>query len=567
MKPLLFLTSRTIINGFKRALTHPSRLIGLLVASFGLLRYVFIPFRGERIQDFHIPGLDRANHLVSHIDAVRILDAIVFALFALMTFFLAIGVLNARGGFRPADVDVLFPTPIEPKLVLVFRIVRDYLLTLLTPLFFIIVGFRPASAGIKSLQQAFSHPESIAMTLRYATATWLLVALCWVCINYAVSLFINRSDLASDRNKRIISWSVLALAAGVVGFISWELASSTTWQEAVTLSESPILRIVFFTSTLATWMIHGIVQGDPTLILAGFGGLVLIIAVSIRIAMTQASWMYDQAAVRGFDTVNTRKLQQQGDTIALITEQARRGKIKARRSRWISKINAPGAWAILWKESIITVRSSLAVVILLGLMSLSISIIPAIAGMNEMRQTSVGGYVFMAFQAFGVFVCSSALSQAGFIEMLRRVDVQKPLPFSFSTTVLFEVLAKSLPGTLTAWLGAVVVTVMQPVLWQYAVASIIAMPFIAVLVCSMTCLVTIVFPDFDDPSQRSFRGLINLVGITMSCGPGVLLFAGGVALGFSPILAALAVCILNAGVATIVTSLAGNQYAQFNPSE
>lgn len=559
MKPLLFLTTRTVVNGIKRALTNPRRLIGLLFASFWLLRYLIFPFRGERAEDFNIPV--NATNMLSHIDGVRVMDAIVFAFFMLMTFFLLLGALNTRGGFRPADVDVLFPTPIEPRLVLIFRIVRDYLLTLLTPLVFIIVGFRPASAGVKSLSQAMQRPEAIGQTLRFASGAWLLVALCWVCINYSASLFVNRSDLASDRNKRIMGWSLALILIGVFAFVWLNVLEFTSWRDAVTLSESPVLRIVFFTATLATWMIHGVVQGNVLWMLAGFGGLVAIILIAIRIALTQASWMYDQAAVRGFDSINTRKLQQQGDTIGLIIEQARRGKVKARRSRWISRINAFGPWALLWKEAIISVRSTFSIIIVMTIMSLAISLLPVLASGRDI------GQFFVIAQAFAVFIMSSALSQAGFIEMLRRVDVQKPLPFSFTTTVLFEVLAKALPAAAISWIGCIVVIIARPSMWQSAIGSAIAMPFLAILLCAVTCLITILFPDIDDPTQRSFRGLMNLVCVVVTGAPAVGVFVVTIAIGLSPILAGLAAAVINIGISALVTSLAGNQYAQFNPSE
>ena len=77
MRPLVFLTCRTIVNGIKRALTNPRRLIAFLFAAFWLGRFVFFPSRGEQ-RAFDVSRLNRATDLLGGVDLVRILDAAVF---------------------------------------------------------------------------------------------------------------------------------------------------------------------------------------------------------------------------------------------------------------------------------------------------------------------------------------------------------------------------------------------------------------------------------------------------------------------------------------------------------
>jgi hypothetical protein len=542
--------------------TNPRRLIALLFAFGWLLRFVLFPSRGET-RAFDFDRLNRATSLLPNVDLGRILDALVFAAFAFISFFLALGSLSTRNSFRPADVDVLFPTPVEPKLVLVFRIFRDYLLTLLAPLFFVIIGYRPASMGLRSLQNSAADPELIQRTVRIAVLAWLLVALTWVCINYAASLFVNRSDLASNRNRRILSWALAILAVGICGYVAYQATTFHTWQDWVGLAENPILRAVFFSATFAMWMVHGVVHSDMATILLGAGSLLAITFLCIKIALTQAGWMYDQAAVKGFDAIDARKLQQSGDTIGLIAAQARQGRVKAGRLNWLSKRVVRGPAALLWKEGLIGFRSTMFLVVLFFAITVFVTLLPLLATNDR----SGAGYVFLGFQGMGVFMSASALSQAGFIEMLRRVDVQKPLPFSFSTTVFYEVLAKAIPGILSAWLCSILGIILSPSIWQYAIASALAMPSLAVLICLMTCLTTILFPDFEDPSQRGFRGMMNFVGVVVACAPGTLAFIALIAIGLSPILCGLLTLAINLGISAAVASICGTQYAQFNPSE
>jgi hypothetical protein len=510
-------------------------------------------------------NMSRAQQLLANVDILRIMDALVFGGFAFISFFMMLGSLSTRNQFRPADVDVLFPTPVEPRLVLIFRIFRDYLLTLFTPLLFIVIGYRPASAGLKSLKNISENPDAIAQMIRLSTGVWLLVALCWVCITYSASLFVNRSDLASDRNRAILAWSLGLLAIGVSSYVAVQFTHVHRWEDAVAIAESPILRTVFFTATLATWTVHGIVQSDPLPLAAGMIGLLGIIFGSIKLAASQAGWMYDQAAAKGFDNANARKLQQQGDTIGLITEQARRGKIKAGRSRWLARITVKGAPALLWKEAIVMLRSTWFLVLLFSVITIAITFVPLLA--VDRGEDPMPPFVYLIFQGLGTFVSASALSQAGFIEMLRRVDVLKPLPFSFSTSIMFEVASKALPAILNSWLCMILALIIKPSLWQEALASAVAVPMVALLICGTTCLMTILFPDFEDHTQRGFRGLMNFVGIALVCLPTAVVFGTLLAFQVSPIISALISTALNIGIAAIIFPLTGNQYAQFNPSE
>src|SRR5690348_15236021 len=136
MRPLFFLTFRSLINGLKRSVTSPKRLI----TTAAILMYYFWwfvrPLMGSSV------GF-RGTGVVYDFPALDLLDAIVFCGFAGLSLVLALGLFGYRSAFKPADVDVLFPTPVSPRTVLVFRIVRDYLGTLLIPLFLIAITWKP----------------------------------------------------------------------------------------------------------------------------------------------------------------------------------------------------------------------------------------------------------------------------------------------------------------------------------------------------------------------------------------------------------------------------------------
>src|SRR5205823_13873994 len=116
MKALLFLSTRSVVNGLRRALQSPRRLIGMIFVTayyfFLILRPIGSSFSG-RSSDFPMDfGFD--------LPPLRVLQAFIFGGFALLTILLALTTASIqRLSFRPADVDVLFATPLDPRLVLV----------------------------------------------------------------------------------------------------------------------------------------------------------------------------------------------------------------------------------------------------------------------------------------------------------------------------------------------------------------------------------------------------------------------------------------------------------------
>lgn len=559
MRPLLFLTVRSFFNSIKRSVTSVRRLISLVVF-IGYYIMVFVrPFERSSMRD--LPTHDFGLTMPS----TTVIDACIFALFAFLTLFLGLGVFGVKGTFRPADVDVLFPTPVSPKLVLVFRIVRDYLFTLLLPLFFALVLYRPASTGIFALFRNMQNVDANKV-MRAVTVSWILVALCWVTIGYAVGLFVNRSDLNSERNKKILNWGSFASVIGILAFILWNVTKITSFEGVVALTEQPVLRIFFFTATAATAMVMGTLPGGNfSFTILGAVALLSVITTSVWVAMGQAGWMYDQAASRGTDAQTLRTLQRQGDMIGMMAERARSGKLKAGRRRWLQKLNLKGPLALVWKELIVQTRSSSAMFWIFVPMSLAMSLMPVLVS-KSLDSGSLGA-LFLAMQGFAIFMMVVSLSQSGFIELLRRVDLQKPLPFTSASIVSAEVAAKIIPAVLVSWLGALIALILRPVIWSEALGSIVLAPFVALVMASVVFLVTILFPDVDDPTQRGFRGLVTFFGLAMLLLPVILAMAGLMFVKVPAVLAAFVSAAFALGVSAGVSMIAGRFYESYNPSE
>ena len=568
VRPLAYLLGKTIVNGVKRAVTSPKRIIGLAFFALYYWNLFLRPF--ERSRPVAFPS--GAPRLA--LPPVATLDAAVFGVVGAMSLMLMLSVLGYKGGFKASDVDVLFPTPVSPKVVLLFRIARDTLATLILPLVFLVIGFRSGSEALAPLFR--DYPKQGGDVLRAVFIAYLMVAFVWVCVGYAASLFVNRSDLDSDRYRRRIHWGLGALVASIALFIALRLRADLSLATLIDVAHSPFIRIALAPVTLATWVVMGVFEGRWTTAIGGFAGLVLLVALALRVALTQVGWMYDQAAVRGFDSgPNMRDLQRRGDTMGMQAERARQGKLKhGRIARRIAALRVRGPVALLWKEAILQARGSLSGLIFLGAIFLGMTGLAVwtvshaeTLGRRSAPPVELGGWVVLGMQGLVVYVLCMASANGGFIEFLRRVDVQKPLPFTPAVTVFWETAAKAIAPTLLGALIGIVGIVIAPVVWVHALAGTILLPSLALLITAVVLLVVVLFPDVEDPTQRAFRGLMMLLGLAICVTPGGGILVLGLANGVSPLVLAPVTFAVNLGIAIGLSALSGGLYANYNPSE
>jgi len=562
MKPLLFLTYKSIINGVKRAVTSPKRITGLIL----IVAYYFWIFIRPALVSSRQPNMDKLTAQFGQF-SIPAVDAAMFALFALMSLLLAFGIFSTKGGFKPADVDVLFPTPISPKLVLGFRIAREYLGTLIFPLVMMLFMLPATKAGWGGL---FHHAKAgdSALAMRSMSFAWVLMALCWVAIAYASGMFVNRSDLKSDRNKKIIGWGMVISIIVTGVFLYFKFSQIHSVNDAIAIAQHPFLRIVFFTASAAVHMSMAPLTGNLLDALLGALMMIGIIVAAIWAAMSQASWMYDQAAVKGFGQLEARKRRAQGDIVGEAVTRAQSGRKKQYRKRWIHKLKLNGVWALLWKEVFIQVRSSGTLLAIMLIPGMVFTIMPVFLMRNESNKSAP--LIFMAFQTMVILMVTMNTAMSGFIEVLRRVDLQKPLPFSAFATVFTEVVSKATGGVLVSSVSCLVAIVLIPSWWPAVLAVLLFNPAFSVVMSAAIFLITVLFPDEDDAAQRQFHRLVMLLAVVIAAAPGFGIAASGFilpALRELPFIPALVGGLVHFGIASVLVLLSSQLYASYNPSE
>lgn len=560
MSPLLLLLGRSLFNGIKRSVTSGKRLIG--IAFLGL--YYVLMFRpmtsggwNKRPQ----PPLD----LDIQVPPMLALQALVFAGFALGSVLCLLGLFGYRGGFSKSDVDVLFPTPVSPRMVVVFRLVRDTLVTLLLPILMLVFAYRPASEGWGSIVKGLPAGASPESVLRLASIAWLLMSFCFVAIGYAISAYFNRPVEGMEAKKRAWGWAIFGYIAIVLGFVSIGLRDATGIYDVVNLSQSGWLKALLPFATGATLISTAAVTGNWLGALMGVAVLVLPAIIGVVFTMQQAGWIYEHAATTATDQSAIRDAARKQDVYGAIAAHARTGKFKPGSGAWVKKLKLIGPKALIWKEMILMARVWRATFILFVVIGTALSAMPVFLFRSKSEPNA--GLAFLLFQVMAVFMVASLTASTGFIELLRRVDLQKPLPFTSGVTLFYEIIAKAVPCAVLALLGAGVVLIGRPALWEYAIATLIATPALALLLVSVYCLIIVLFPDVDDPTQRSFRGLMQVLGLALFCAPPALLFIGLRFIKVDVVLAAVPVMAICVGLSALAAYFAGRLYVSFNPSE
>lgn len=553
MRVLLWFTGKVLVNSVRRALQSPTRLIGVLFLVawwFSIVGANF--FRYPRREAVAIEALPSEIYPILRLVVLGGF-LLVFVLRLLMSF-------RPPGNYQGADADVLFPTPVNPKAVLLHRFVIDYLFTLLFPIIVLLFGGRQTWRGFEILSRGVDDP---ALAARMALGAFLLLSLFGVAASYAIGLVINRDTPGGRKARRWFGILLGAAGAYLLGAAAGAVRSNDSVAASLALSDSWFARVLLFPVKAAADMALGVTEGRAPDAWLGAGILLGGSIVLLWAASKQNDWLYDMAAKQIGGVQARRDAQQRGDMFSIYGLYARQGKLKPRRPPFIYGWRSRGHWAIVWREAVLQTRAYAATMLIMLLVLTFLSALPLLA-----KDEKAGAAAFLLpMHLLAIFSFALAVAQGGFLETLRRTDVQKPLPFSMSTICLMDILGKSL---LPAAMGVASGLMLLVSMWRvpdYGFAALLSFPAMACAVIAGQMIVILNFPHVDDPTQRGFRGLVQFLAGAIAVGPsvvvGIIFGLVGIPLTFAAILS----LVFSAGVVALSAAVAGPLYARFNPAD
>jgi ABC-type polysaccharide/polyol phosphate export permease len=563
LKALLYLNYRCFINGVKRAFTSGRRILGLL---FGLGYFTFFFLRpfGSGSSKSSDKGLEKAMSFMKDLPVtIGAVEAVIFGASIFWVFFSLMGLTSYQGRYRQADVDNLFPTPVSRRLVMVFRFIRDVLLAFLVPLVLLLFLGKPFVGGLSSMLSRLPNPEGASLVPRVGMMGYFIASIAVVAVGYAVSIWLNRPTDKADLYRKIFGWSVALFVFGTSLAFVLRIRANPSWDGIQTLLTETWMRIIFFPAHLLATVSVSPISANSLGGWVAIASFLAIGGIGLWSYLRQEDWAYEIGALSANKTAEITESQRRGDVYATLAASARQGKMKTRRWNFLERARWTGLWALFWRDLCLSSRFGFWA--WFGTLMMSVPMVALVAFIPDRGK---GGPQILGAMAFLLTAFIGGVSAStSFMEMLRRGDLIKPLPFPPAKLFGFEVLSKSIQSVFTIVVTFAALMIAKPsdyVLWLALLPSSICL---AANLTAVMALVLVLFPDIDDPTQRGFRGLMNLLGMVIGLAPGILV---GAIVGFSTSsipLGALASMIPSLLMTWFVTHSAGKTYIDLNVAE
>ena len=567
---LLFLTVRVMVNSFRRAFENPLRaVLTILVLIFivcgwgsALLAMLIEPPRPPRAP---IPALDPTVALGRSMVIVLGLHIAYIVLGLLPSF--------SRGWlsyFVEGDVHFLFPTPIKPLtlfrgLLLVRGAIGIAALMLMLIIYLILLGGR----SMRQLAMV-ATPQAGSWSLLAYPLLFLVMSLALLWLGVAIRLMeMERPRVLTWFWVGIVSWALVGvgLVVGRAWFLVQQAGQPTFAALQASIEWLPAMLWLLPARSLSDAMLV-VYQGWTPAIGLGLLFWLGVLLWADRCIVREAGRLYELAAFMAQRSSRLRMAR--GDpmqaayqrALERMSERAR----PVRTLRWLERWTPRGVWALLWRDLLLSWRLQGWGLVLMLLLLVAIPTVPLALMRYLIEKDSLGAakaiylmmqYTIMLMMAFG--------SYYGIVDLLRRVELQKPLPFSSRAVVLVESLPTALLVLIMQMVVALAAILLYPQAWGFWLGmGLVVASFAPVLQMAMWML-ALLNPDPNDYTQRLVLGLLMFPVLVLAGLPGGLILLLGLILKLPLALIALLTVLANLSVGAMFVAINSRLYEQFSP--
>ncbi|MFZ4508867.1 MAG: putative ABC exporter domain-containing protein [Fimbriimonas sp.] len=494
VQALWFLSFRTWVNAIKRSVSLPRRVFGVVVTlaiiGIGFVMRTIAVIMASQVttpgRPIRIPLPEGWTEYMRH--GAFILHALPFMLIGLAC-------LSVPAVYKKADADVLFATPIPPKVLLILLVLRSQARPLLWGSVSLITYLLQRKPLLDTVDATYLNLSVVGEIGFYLAFSVFLTNLARRTISLSAGLYVGRDGERYEKTREWVSrlafamfftpLAVLALAFYVPGAMDCLLATV----------RSDTTRWVLAMPAFGEWVATAVPLGRPNLFIASCTGLLLITWFFGTIMLNQAGWLTDiasrSAVIMGVD--------QAREQLSISQQRELGGKIKKRRWRnWVMKYSLPGMGAIWW-------RSALTNGFMLGVYGC------ALLGLI------LGGFFFPAVKAgsiigplvsMAVFSSTAATSPIG--QILLRIDLVRALPFPTRKLILAEIGCRAIPFAVTASVANLAWTAIGRYPLERGLAAVPAILALVAIWNTESALVFTLLPDVNDKTQTQVRMLAAL---------------------------------------------------------
>lgn len=564
MKPFWILNLWIMKNSLRRGMNNPLR--GILVAivvTFLLGYLVFVPLMTIlNPSDQTPPPLPSAG-----------VQGFVFLLMLLHIALLSLpasAMIGKNALIRESDVNYLFPSPF-PRIRL-FRTIILFRATLSSLASFVMIVVYSMLFGTKYVRALPDMPLLLP--------TWLsvLYPLIFVCAAFGLAFagtVVGTNIVRGRWNKKVFYFALAGVSSICLillvhhGVESLQ-AGQSFFAGMLTGLDQPILFLLLFPlRSLAEVALIPFVGWTSSVV----GGLIfwpLFLAMMYYALVRNQQWLYDLGVhIAQRRTAAREQLGNPSEVIKrMVQKKIDKGSFKPRKIWLADRWRPEGVWALLWRNHVIYWRLNRSSIITLdALVLLSLFVIWYMKSMLNIAvddKVIVGllvavQAVFIALTLVGGFIAS--------IDLVKRMDIQKPFPFSPRLVIFVEIL--HLVGTYAL---STLLLVAGAFLVFPDFISILSVAYLVGVSCLFPASLAVLFlllinPDMSDPIQRIIVGLLQLPVIILSVTPALIPAAIGVFLKLPITVIGLSAIMMNILSTLVLIEIISRKYRSFNPTE
>ena len=549
MGTLIFLATRQLRNSLRGFFRSPRKLIiGLffaLIVGYWVVSAITMTLYGNRFPAVaprpHLPG---EAYLRSA--AMLTLSGFVFLL-------LYSAVREGLLIFSPADVDFLFPTPVNPRLVLLTKTLRDIGKVAGLSLLMVLWSSR-------SLSYLLDRPALPQTLISWAALNVFFIGI--LCLAHVINLVSSFNERWRVRGRQALLGLGSLLAITLIGLLLYYRSRGLSWGESfLGASGSRALALVFRPMLWAADLMLVPVTGwSPAKTMEAIGLGVFTVAAA-ALLFTRREHIYEPAIGVSARFARIRAAARGGDAIRFRTEVLRTR--RNTRPRLSLPPFGAGATALLWQSLTETLRAKLNLAIMLGVM-----IVGAAVGLRYFTtlEQDLADLVII-FPAYAVWLMAATLLPELW-STLRRTEVLKAMPISARRLALAQIAAPTVTLSavslaLTAGCAVAVPNITTNLLWLVGAA----LPTFALVLISTQFIAALLSPNSADQVQNAIVTMLWFAGSGALLAPALIM---GVAFYFArfPITMTIAaVAVYNLVVSAIALTVAAVLYARFEPTE
>lgn len=572
LRVLLYQTLRVFVNSLRRAFGNPVRaILTLLVVSFvlcgwggAILSAMMEPARGRT----PTPELSPEAIVTRSMGIVLIIH----------WFYVVFTVIPSV--FRPAqilvqesDVHYLFTTPLKPLtlfrgLILIRGLLGAFFFMLLLVVYLLMFG------GVNLRMVAMTQQPTVSS---WAMLTYPVLYLMVFTSALLGSIALEAMEISGRSCRRQWAWGLTLWAVACVATVGgriWTMRTHIADQGFGTLVGQAVDWLPAYLLLLPVRAL-----ADAAMVLyngftpaLGFGivfWLSWVLLGNLALIRYQDR-LYEVGALLARRGAQARA-RQRDPFRAYIERKAESASRKPLRTlRWLERWTPRGVWALLWRDLLITWRASgwgnLLTIAIIGAAPLAFMGLYNISA-NPERDLRIGlRIMYSVAQAMGVFFIAFG-AYYSMTDMLRRVEWQKPLPFSPRAVVAVESLPTVIFFALAQLVTVLFTSALFPQDWRFWLsASLVAISWCVVLQMAMLWI-ALVNPDPTDYTQRLLTGFLMVPALFLSGAPGLGVWILGIALKWNLLLASGLAFAANLFVGLILTAVNSTLYEKFSPVE